>query len=75
MDCPGFTMKGFWGYALVCPGTAPATNAIGEAVGTAFAAGVGAAENLTADKTLLEALDRTESAAFFVQGNVIPLER
>ena len=68
-------MMGFWGYALVWPVTAPATYAIGEAVGTAFTTGVGAAEYLTADKTLLDALGRTESAAFFVQGNVIPLER
>jgi len=36
---------------------------------------VGADEYLTADKTLLEALERTESAAFFVHGNVKPLER
>ena len=35
----------------------------------------GAVEYLTADKTLLEALERTESAAFFVHGNVMPLER
>ena len=48
---------------------------MGEAVGTAFAAGVSAAEYLTEDKTLLDALERTESAAFFVHGNVMPLER
>ena len=68
-------MIGFWGYALVWPVTAPATYAIGEDVGTAFATGVGTAEYRTADKTLLDALGRTESAAFFVQVNVIPLER
>jgi hypothetical protein len=44
-------------------------------LGTAFIAIVGADEYLTADNTLLDALERTESAAFFVQGNVIPFER
>ena len=38
-------------------------------------ADIEAVEYLTADNTLLEALARTESAAFFVHGNVIPLER